>query len=461
MDEDVVIGCELSGAGAADTATGTGHDCCVGHRWIRRINPVSSFPPPNGSGPDRIFMIAVLEIHAMVQASTLSRQRVADAMDALTTRIDATLEQTGDRFPYFADPETGEWETLEDGNWVGGHWVGLLWLASEHAETEAQRHRFIEAARSHTETLRQSGVIESMFGGMNFLYAGFRGYDVSGDRTYFGYGLTAADTMVEMYDQQSRQIPLGPYPVAGPGEFDVHDPDESDADDGEPGGASTQTSAVDCIYTTLGVLWRAYEETNDPQFRDVAVSHADRHLDLYIRDEGKIYNLVEFDEETGDVVRKYNHLAHSDETVWARGVGWNIAGLSRVYNETGAERYLDTLELCVNYYVENTPDDLVPYWDFEAPGIPDEPRDTSSAGLTLYGLTRLEGDDERVVRLRRTGEEILDSVVENYLVTDPDDPRYGMVQHGCFVRPSEFAMDNELVWTDYYVAYALHDLLTR
>ncbi|QCC49382.1 hypothetical protein DV707_16680 (plasmid) [Halobellus limi] len=60
----------------------------------------------------------------------------------------------------------------------------------------------------------------------------------------------------------------------------------------------------------MGVLWRAYKETNDPQFRDVAIFYADRYLDLYIRDEGKIYNLVEFDEETGEVVRKYNLLAH-------------------------------------------------------------------------------------------------------------------------------------------------------
>lgn len=410
---------------------------------------------------NRIFMISDQEFEFMVQDRTLSRQRVADAMDAMVDRMDATLDETGERFPYFADPETGEWETTEDGNWVGGHWVGLLWLASEHAKTDSQRDRFVEAAQSHTETLRQSDVIQSMFGGMNFLYAGFRGYDVSGDRTHFGYGLTAADTMVEMYDQQSRQIPLGPYPVAGPEEFDVHDPNEGDADDdGEPGGASTYTSAIDCIYTTLGILWRAYEETNDPQFRDVAVSHADRHLDLYIREGGKIYNLAEFDEDTGEVVRKYNHLAHSDETVWARGVGWNIAGLARAYNETGAERYLNMLELCTNYYVENTPADLAPYWDFEAPDIPDEPRDTSSAGLALYGLTRLEGNDERVAELRRSGEEILDSVIENYLVTDPEDSRYGMVQHGCFVRPSEFAMDNELIWTDYYVAYALDDLLS-
>ncbi|MFB6105571.1 MAG: glycoside hydrolase family 88 protein [Halobacteriaceae archaeon] len=391
----------------------------------------------------------------MHHEATLSRREVSAAMDAMVDRIDATLAETGERFPFWADPETGAWETLADGNWCGGHWVGLLWLASERAGSAADRERFAAAAYDHVETLRESGVVESMFGGMSFLYAGFRGYDVTGDRSLFGDGLAAADTMVELYDETARQIPLGEYEVAGPDEFDMHGSDEA----GET--VSTHTSAVDCIYTTLPVLWRAFEETGDTRFRDVALSHADRHLDLYIRDDGRIYNLAEFDAETGGVVDRYNHLAHSNETCWARGVGWNVAGLARAYAETGAERFLSTLELCVDYYVERSPEDLVPYWDFEAPGIPDEPRDTSSAGLVAYGLTLLDGDGERERALRQTGEAVLASLVEDYLVTDAEDDRRGMVLHGCYDKPGEYATDNELVWTDYYVAYALHDLLAR
>ncbi|WP_436346844.1 hypothetical protein [Natronorubrum sp. FCH18a] len=40
-----------------------------------------------------------------------------------------------------------------------------------------------------------------------------------------------------------------------------------------------------------------------------------------------------------------------------------------------------------------------------------------------------------------------------------DDETRGMVLHGCYAKPSEYATDNELVWTDYYVAYTLHELL--
>ena len=39
----------------------------------------------------------------------------------MISHIDETLGQTGGEFPYFADPATGEWETLDDGTWAGGH----------------------------------------------------------------------------------------------------------------------------------------------------------------------------------------------------------------------------------------------------------------------------------------------------------------------------------------------------
>ena len=143
------------------------------------------------------------------------------------------------------------------------------------------------------------------------------------------------------------------------------------------------------------------------------------------------------------------------DTCWARGQGWNIAGLSRAYAETGAGRYLDGLEAAVDYYLEHAPDDLVPYWDFEDPRAPDVPRDTSAAGITAYGLSWLNGDDDRVERLRGVGDEILASLVENYLQTDVGDGRRGMVLHGCYSMPGDYAVDNELIWTDFYVARAL------
>lgn len=377
------------------------------------------------------------------------------AYDALLARV-KTVETDLKDFPLLVDAETGEWETTDDGNWCAGHWIGLLWLAAEAADTASERRRYERAARSYLDRMLDADeLLDSMFAGMNYVYACFRGYDVTGDRDLYGHGFTGADATVDLFHERARMVPIGIYRVAGPKEqFDLS---ESVGD--RPTG--DRISATDMVCSAIPVLWRAYEETGDTAFRDRALAHSDRHLDWCIREDGSTWHECEFNPETGDLAAQYNDLSYDEDTCWARGQGWNVAGLSRTYNETGAERYLVALEETVGYYVEHTPDDLVPYWDFEDPNIPDAPRDTSAAALTAYGLSQLEGDGERVAALRETGERVLASLVENYLVRDADAGNYGVVTHGTYNKPGDYGVETELIWTNYYVAYAVREQLDR
>lgn len=368
----------------------------------------------------------------------------AAAYDAMMDRVLATLEATGETFPYFADPDTGAWTTTPDGNWCGGHWIEMLRMASDHLGGEPSQ-RLAAAADAHTERMAAAMPRASMFCGMNFHYAGFRGYDRTGDRSLFGIGLAGADAMVQEYHEGARQIPLGELGVKGPEQFRG-----PASDHGPPG---SQIAAVDNVYTALPVLWRAYKETGDPAFRDVAVSHADRHLDWFLRDDGSTWHHAVFDPDTGALERQYNELARADETCWARGMGWHVAGLCRAYEETGAVRFRDALRHSMDYYRDRSPADGVPYWDFEVAGS--EPRDTSTAALTAYGLLDLDPTDESVADLRSYGESVLRAIIEDYLETDETAPNYGAVLHGCFNRPGDYAVDNELIWTNYYVARTL------
>lgn len=376
----------------------------------------------------------------------LDRIDVNAAFDATMGRVDSILADLED-FPLLVDSDTGEWETTDDGNWCAGHWIGLLWLAAERADGD---ERYEHAARSYLDRMLEADdLLESMFAGMNYLYACFRGYDVTGDRDLFGHGFTGADATVDLFHERARMVPIGEYRVAGPKEQFELSEEVGDRPTGD------RISATDMITSAIPVLWRAYEETGNEAFRDRAVAHADRHLDWCIRDDGSTWHECEFDPETGDLVAQYNDLSYDEDTCWARGQGWNVAGLCRAYDETGAERYLAALEETVGYYVEHTPADLVPYWDFEDPNASDAPRDTSAAALAAYGLTRVDGDGDRVVELRETGEKILASLVEQYLVLDESEPDYGAVRHGTYNKPGNYGVDTELIWTNYYVAYAL------
>ncbi len=378
---------------------------------------------------------------------TASPETLDCATDALIDRIDSTLEATGEEFPYFADPETGAWDTTDNGNWCGGHWIGLLWFAADHVNDESRAERFAAAARSHIETMAEYMPRESMFCGMNFHHAGFGGYDATGARALFGLGLEGADAMVAAFDEDARQVPLGQLAIKGPEQF--RGPESSH---GPPG---DRLGAVDAIHTSLPVLWWAYDETGETRFRDVALSHADRHLDWYVREDGSTWHHAVFDGDTGELERQYNELALSDDTCWARGQGWHIAGLARAYTETGAHRYLNALRRSVDYHQENSPSDGVPRWDYAAGS--DEPRDTSAAALVVYGLTMLPSGPA-TAGLREYGQDVLEMLIDEYLVTDADANNRGAVLHGCFNRPGRYADDHELLCTNYYVAAAIDAL---
>lgn len=372
------------------------------------------------------------------------------ALHAILANVSHTLSDV-EEFPYIRDRESPVWQTTPDGDWCGGHWIGLLWLAAKHASSTAERDRFLTAAMEYTNTVTRELPRESMFYGLNHYYAGFRGYDIFGDRKLYGLGLRGADAMAEYYNENARQVPLG--------EFQIRGPDNFRGEESECGPSGAQIGAVDNIYTALPVLWRAYHETKNPVFRDIAISHADRHLNWYIRKNGSTWHHAVFDLETGELEYQYNELAYSDDTCWARGQGWCIAGLARAYRETDAERYLAALERTTAYYTDNSPPDLVAPWDFATPEN-ESVRDTSAAALAAYGLARLNGDSARIAELRSTGKSILNSLISDYLVTEPENDHYGAILHGCYNKPGGYAIDNELIWTDYYVAFTLDYILS-
>ena len=373
--------------------------------------------------------------------SELTDEAVLEALNALIDRVD-DIRSAVDGFPFVYEKEVDAWETTTDGNWCAGHWIGLLRTAAVYAEDGT---RFNRAADHATDRmLENEALCRSHFAGMNYLYAGFRSYNQTGDRSQFAIGLTGADAMVDLFHETGRQITVGEYDTKGPGDERMGDAARNRPD--------PPLTAVDIVYTALPVLWQAYRETGQERFRDVALSHADRHLDWFVLDDASTVQLRSFDPNSGQSRDTAELLAASDDTCWARGQGWSLAGLSRAYTETDARRYLDAIERIVDYWYEHTPDDLVPRWDFEVTGT-DEPRDTSAAALAAYGLLGLRGPDERIAELRTVGRRLLETIINDYMRTDGQ--CRGAVLHTCYDQPEEYATDVEAIWTEYYVARAL------
>lgn len=90
---------------------------------------------------------------------------------------------------------------------------------------------------------------------------------------------------------------------------------------------------------------------------------------------------------------RQNAQGYADESAWARGQAWGIYGFTVAYRYTKDERYLNMAERIYNFLFThpNMPEDLVPYWDFNAPNIPNEPRDASAAAVIASALYELDG----------------------------------------------------------------------
>lgn len=141
----------------------------------------------------------------------------------------------------------------------------------------------------------------------------------------------------------------------------------------------------------LEILFEATRFTGDSTYYNVAVSHANTTLANHFRADNSCYHVVDYDPETGDVRKRQTAQGYADESSWARGQAWALYGYTMCYRYTGDKRYLDhALKVCDMIFSDpSMPDDLVPYWDYDAHGIPDEPRDASAAACTASALYEL------------------------------------------------------------------------
>lgn len=70
------------------------------------------------------------------------------------------------------------------------------------------------------------------------------------------------------------------------------------------------------------------------------------------------------------------YQGYSDSSTWARGQAWGLYGILYV-SERLSSAYLERAQQIAKFIMENPaiPEDLIPYWDYNAPTIPDAPRD--------------------------------------------------------------------------------------
>lgn len=168
----------------------------------------------------------------------------------------------------------------------------------------------------------------------------------------------------------------------------------------------------------LELLFWAARESGDSTFYKIAVTHADTTMKNHFRPDYSSFHVVDYDTLSGKVLGRQTHQGYADSSAWARGQAWGLYGYTVCYRETKDPKYLAQAENIAGliFSNKNMPEDLIPYWDYDAPGIPDEPRDVSAATVAASALYELSTFSADSVKYRAWADRIIDTLSANYLV---------------------------------------------
>ena len=207
------------------------------------------------------------------------RIKISLVRDKNEKKIPYTTDADGN-YDNKADPEK-EWRQDDGLNWwTNGFWGGIMWLLYQDTKDE----KYVKAARDQEYQLEQC--FDMFYGlhhdvGFMFQPTAVSDYRLTGNARSRKTALHAANLMAGRYN------PVGRFIRAW-----------NDTGDGDTRG----WAIIDCMFN-ISLLYWASEETKDPRFRQIAMMHADTVQEHFIRPDGSVKHIVEFDPETGEEAR--------------------------------------------------------------------------------------------------------------------------------------------------------------
>lgn len=208
----------------------------------------------------------------------------------------------------------------------------------------------------------------------------------------------------------------------------------------------------------LELFFKATELSGDSTFYHTAVRHANRTLQEHFRADGSCYHVVDYSLADGSVRHRETAQGYAHESAWSRGQAWAIYGYTMCYRFTADRRYLDQALRTFRFMRDhpNTPADLIPYWDMDAPKIPDEPRDASSAAIIASALYELSGyAPSQAAEAIAYADRIMESLSSPAYTAAPGANGRFVLMHSVGSIPHGSEIDVPLNYADYYYLEAL------
>jgi unsaturated chondroitin disaccharide hydrolase len=316
-------------------------------------------------------------------------------------------------------------------DWTSGFYAGNLWYTYELTNDEFWKQKAIEF----------TAPIENEKNDKTTHDLGFKLYCSFGN----GYRLSSNPAYREILLQSARTLCTRYNPIVGSMRSWDH---------------STDKWAFPVIIDNmmnLDLLFWAFKQTQDSLFYNVAINHANTTMKNHFREDYSSYHVIDYDAKTGKVTKKNTHQGYSHESAWARGQAWALYGFSMCYRETGNKVYLKQAEKIAEFLLNhpNLPKDLIPYWDFNAPNIPNAPRDVSAATIMASAFYEMSIQvSGKNIYYREIADRIIANVSNNYMCKPKTNGGF-LLNNSTGHLPGKHEINVPIVYADYYYLEAL------
>lgn len=381
-----------------------------------------------------VLLVIMLFSACQTKENASSSDPVSEAKEMTLVKLNKSIVDYKDKLenPRSYEADTNTTYFVPSRNWTSGFYPGCLWYAYEMTkDTNIQ-----QAAERHTNLIEEekfNGTTHDMGFKMYCSYG--NGYRLTGNPEYKEILLQSAETLITRFN-----------PTVGCLRSWDHNSHK------------WQFPVIIDNMMNLELLMWAFNETNDSVYYNIAVSHADVTMKNHFREDYSSYHVIDYDTITGEVTQRNTHQGYGHETAWARGQAWGLYGYTMMFRETGDSAYLHHAENIADFILseESTPDDLIPYWDYDDPNIPNATKDASAAAVTSSALFELqEYSVENKTLYLSTAKKILQSLSTDNYMAATDAPHNFILEHSTGDMAHLAELDAPIIYADYYYLEAL------
>lgn len=339
-----------------------------------------------------------------------------------------------DKIPNSMDLDSVKWRYTQAGSWTCGFWPGILWYLYEDTKDDMWK----DAAGKVTDIIAPLAYKKARSHDSGFIMMTSLGnaYRLTGNALYKEALLHAADSLALLYN------PIVGTILSWPGMVKKEN--------------WPHNTIIDNMMNLELLFWAA-KNGGRQHLYDIACQHAETTMKHHFRADYSCYHVAVYDTLDGHFIKGVTHQGLSDDSMWARGQAWAIYGYTMVYRETHDARFLDFAQKVSDVYLSHLPQDLIPYWDFDAPHLSSgEPRDASAAAITASALLELStyvANSDSSVFYRNKAIDMLQVLSSSaYQARDKKD---AFLMHSVGHMNRGWEVDASISYADYYYLEAL------